>query len=296
MGFCFQRNEPVARAIQRLGCERLQRARQLLRNCSGPEAIHGARKEIKRARAVLELAQPIARKKEFRGVKKPLRKAAAHLSKPRDATVRAKTLRDLTRRFKRELPRGSFRDQRMALRKKSEREIQKFIDERTEVDRLLRRAAKRFRELKIKTDGWNAVAPGFKAIYRSARNAHHRALQTHSSTDFHEWRKHAKALWCQLKLLEPIWPEQMDHLTRDLETVGELLGEDHDLCILRDTLRKSRSNGADLNRLNALITKRQSQLRAQAIAAARNLHLEKPADFCERVGAYWRAWEASTPE
>ena len=246
MAFSFKRKERAARAIPRLGCERAQRARDCLAACSDTEAIHEARKEIKRARAVLRLARPNVRKKEFREVRKQLRKAAAQLAKPRDADVKAITLREMTRRFKTELPPGPFRNLRVKLRRDAERQMDKFLKdgERAKVDRALRRAAKGFRQFTLNADGWDALTPGVEAVYRECREAYRRALQTNSSEDFHEWRKSAKQLWYQLKLLEQIWPEQMNRMVCELETVGEYLGEDHDLFMLEETLEhEGRSQG-----------------------------------------------------
>src|SRR4051794_38798365 len=100
MAFCFKRKESVSRAIPRLGRERIERALECLKDCARVEAIHNARKEMKKAKAVLELARSGISKKKFRRLEKRLKKASDCLAEARDAEVIAKTLRDLARRFK----------------------------------------------------------------------------------------------------------------------------------------------------------------------------------------------------
>src|SRR5678815_4162993 len=106
MAFCFKRRESVEKAIRRLGCERIERALECLKDCSRAEAIHCARKDIKRVRAILRLARANIARKEFRRLTKLLREAASHLAAPRDAYVKARTLKDLASHFKGQLAPG----------------------------------------------------------------------------------------------------------------------------------------------------------------------------------------------
>jgi CHAD domain-containing protein len=298
MGFCFKKNETVTKAIPRLGCQRARRALDCLKDCSQPEAIHGARKEIKKARAVLRLARENISKEEFRAIKRSLRKAASCLAKPRDAAVRANALRELTRRFKHALHPGAFRKNRVALRRASDQAMTRFAEKQNAKSAVehLRRAAKEFRKLKIEANGWDVIAPGLERAYRECREAYQRAVKIGSAEAFHEWRKRAKYLWHHLALLEPTWPEKIDRMICELETVGDFLGEDHDLFILQHWLegsKKAKGKSHQMKTLRQIIHKRQDELRGKALAMGKYFYTEKPPEFCRRLGGYWCSWERS---
>jgi len=95
MAYCFKRRESVSKAVQRLSRERIEHALGCLKDPDRAEAVHCARKDIKKVRAVLRLVRTRISKKEFRRVTGILRDAATHLAAPRDAYVKAQTLRKL---------------------------------------------------------------------------------------------------------------------------------------------------------------------------------------------------------
>ena len=55
MAISFKRKQSVARSIRRLGREQFEHALECLEACGRAEAINCARKDIKKARAVLRL-------------------------------------------------------------------------------------------------------------------------------------------------------------------------------------------------------------------------------------------------
>src|ERR1041384_2293853 len=173
MAFCFKRDESVASAIPRLGCERIKRAIECLKDCARAEAVHSARKEMKKANAVLELARGSISKKKFRRIGKRLNKAAGCLSDARDAAVIAKTLRELMRRSKGRLESEIFREMRLnlqhAARKENKRLFKKQHAKRAE--EILRRVKKNFVELKIEGEDWDVIGSGVKRAYEEGRSA-----------------------------------------------------------------------------------------------------------------------------
>src|ERR1051326_2568284 len=115
MAFCFKRRESVAKGIRRLGCERIESALDCLKDCTRAEAIHCARKDIKKTRAVLRMVRVNMAKKDFRRLSRLLREAACQLAAPRDAYVKAKTLKGLAGHFKGQLTSGALRHVRSDL-------------------------------------------------------------------------------------------------------------------------------------------------------------------------------------
>jgi CHAD domain-containing protein len=297
MAFCFKKKESVSNAIGRLGRERIQNALEGLKDCRRAEAIHGARKDIKKVRAVLRLVRTGIAKKEFRRLTELLREAANHLAAPRDAYIKTKTLQDLARHFRGQLAPGALRQIRAQLRRHFHEEMNRFRKEKAAraVERTLRRVLKELERLDVCGKGWKALSPGVKRAYSHGQCAYQTVLKDSSAENLHEWRKRAKDLWYQVALLRPVWPEQMDAMASELETLGEYLGDDHDLVVLREAVKEQCAgdgNARELETLDGLIEQRQRELRAAALALGARFYAEKPSTFCNRLGGYWQTWRS----
>jgi len=87
--------------------------------------------------------------------------------------------------------------------------------------------------------------------------------------NLHEWRKQVKYLRYQLELFTPTWPEVVGKLAGQAEEVGDLLGDDHDLAVLRgmltDTDRDERPT-EKMGSIAELIDRRREKLQSEAIA------------------------------
>jgi hypothetical protein len=87
----------------------------------------------------------------------------------------------------------------------------------------------------------------------------------------------------------------MEELAREADRMGELLGDDHDLTLLKQTLTADREQFGDAEAtevLLALIEHRQTDLRKQALLLAERFFEESAADFARRLKGYWRAWRS----
>jgi CHAD domain-containing protein len=295
MAFCFKRREPVAKAIGRLGCQRIESALECLKDCARAETIHGARKDIKRTRALLRLARAGIARKDSRRFTRLLREAASGLAPPRDAYIRAKTLADLAGHFKGQLAPGALRHVRSRLRRAADEQMKCFREEKRvhAVEQTLNRLHEEFECLEVDGKGWAVLGPGVKRAYGKGQRAFKTVLEDSSPENFHKWRKRAKDLWYQVTLLHPVWPEQMDAMAGELETMGEYLGDDHDLFVLRQSLQGKGASDVDEREweiLHGLIDERQRDLRAAAIALGERFYAEKPSTFCDRLARYWHAW------
>lgn len=295
MAFSFKRNESVAKAIRRLGRQQMDDALDCLKDCRRVEAIHCVRKDIKKARAVLKLARADLSKKSYRRETKLLREAAKHLAPTRDAFIITKALKDLAAHFKGQLAPGALRHIRLPLQSALDKEAKQFAKQKTArtVQRLVGRAAKDFDQLDVRCKGWKAVSAGVKTSYRQGRQAFQIACDAPSPENLHEWRTRAKDLWYQVRLLQPIWPEQMDAMAEELKVLGELLGDDHDLFMLQQAVEQhgvGNDRVPEVEALNGLIDQRQQELRAKALALGARFYTEKPSAFCGRLAGYWRIW------
>jgi len=302
MAFCFKKKESVPRAIRRLGRERVANALECLKDCPHGEAIHCARKDIKKVRAVLRLVRTGIERKEFRVLTKRLRQAAKYLAAPRDAHVKIETLAHLKSHFKGQLATSAWCHVREELRNAFAEEMNRFAKEKSSktVQRLLHQVAKGLEGLKIKDKDWKALSPGMKATYVDGLRTYQKARRDSSSENLHAWRKRTKDLWYQITLLRRIWPEQMDKMTDDLAMLGELLGNDHDLVMLRHGVNEicaGERHSRELETLIGLIEERHRELRSAAVAIGARFYAEDPSAFSKRLAGYWKAWrrEKSRP-
>src|SRR5690242_20693021 len=100
MSYGLTFNETPADAVERVRREQLDKAAEALRDGEDPvEAIHDARKRIKKTRALLRLARPGLTDGEYRRRNRALRDAGRGMSANRDADVLPETVDLLAERF-----------------------------------------------------------------------------------------------------------------------------------------------------------------------------------------------------
>ena len=295
MAYCFKRKESVAKAVRRLGTERMENALECLRDRDHAKAIHCARKDIKKVRAVLRLVRRKIGKGDHDRISDQLREAADHLAGPRDAYVKLNTLKKLKRHFKTQLAPGALRHVRSTLRKGCDAEMKSFTRKKTarQAGRILRRAAKELDGLAVRGKGWDALRRGVKMAYAKGQRAYQVVLEDDSPEPFHQWRKRAKDLWYQVTLLRPIWPGHMDAMAGELESLTEQLGDDHDFTVLQKTLEHEfaeNGHAQEVEILKGLIDERQRELRISARALGARFYAEKPSAFCARLAQHWEIW------
>jgi CHAD domain-containing protein len=107
----------------------------------------------------------------------------------------------------------------------------------------------------------------------------------------HEWRKRTQDLRYSLELLKPAWPETVGPLAAQAHALSDLLGDDHDLVVLREVAAELHSAHADQERdlISALITERRKALQDEAFELGAKLYEEDEDAFTERLTAYWKA-------
>jgi CHAD domain-containing protein len=289
MPFHFKRKEPPVLAVRRVCREHIREALESLRKPYHPAAIHGVRKEIKKLRAIFQLVQGKMSRGDYRKAAKTLRQAAERLAAPRDAQVMLKAFEKLAgdsaaRRFPKvgkilqkhyRSTTGRFRDD----------------DAFSAAKQILRKMKKRTGRLEIDAGGWSAIEPGLRQSYRLGWQAAELASRQPSPENFHAWRRHVKIFGYQLRLLCPEWPAATRIMADDLEKLGEVLGDDHDLDLLKRFIAElSGSQAGNLAALGQLIESRQEKLRSAALHAGLRLYSESPAEVCARLGRHWNAW------
>jgi hypothetical protein len=136
-------------------------------------------------------------------------------------------------------------------------------------------------------DDFSTIGEGFRRTFRDGRDAAKAAADTPTPESFHEWRKRVKDHWYHLQLLREVWPQSMKWYRSDLESLSDLLGDRHDLDVLRQTIA---GNDFELRILNALIDRRSLELSVSAMEIGRRIYAEPAGMIHDRLQSYWDAW------
>jgi CYTH domain-containing protein/CHAD domain-containing protein len=294
--FHLKRREEVGAGLRRIAAGRAAKIVERLDGVSDAglaAAVHGARKDIKKARAVLRLGRDQLGEDLFAAENSRYRDAGRLLSGSRDAEVKLQTLAGLEERFGHELPSASaggwkrlLERERDAVADSEDGEARERIGE---VVAAIAEARGRIAAWPLEGDSWELLAPGLKQSYRKGRAAMSDVGADPDPELVHEWRKRSKDLWYQARLVERAWPSLLGATVGQLHELADLLGDHHDLSVLADDLA-GREEVGSRPALAALIEQRQDELLPEALALGSRIYAEKPKAFVRRLGAYWAAW------
>ena len=138
-------------------------------------------------------------------------------------------------------------------------------------------------ELELPAADWTVIEPGLKQSHGRGQRLFRRVRTSPSKEHLHEWRKQVKILGYQLRLLCPRWPAATRQRQAQLETLGKVLGEDHDLLLLKQ-FAAEQGPARERKALKPLIETRQKQLRSAALKLGALIYREAPAEFCRQLG------------
>jgi CHAD domain-containing protein len=281
-------DEPLPEEIRRVARGRINHAIDELRGktASTPEeAVHEARKDMKKLRALLRLARGELGEDVFARENACFRDAARELAGARDSDVMLETLGAL------ELPPGSGGELRKAI--EAERE-QGGAGDRTDAARdaaaILKEARKRVDDWPLERDSFEAVSDGLERTYRRGRRAFAAARAEPSVDALHEWRKRAKENWYHHTLLRSLWPTVMGAAGDEAHELSDRLGDDHDLALLASWVSANADAGPELFEA---VERRRAELQGEAFALGARVYAEKPSAFAGRLERLWRASEAA---
>lgn len=293
MAFRIRANEPVADAVRRIAQEQVDRAiaeidnKRLARN----ETLHQVRKRCKKVRALARLVRPVFGKRyEFENAF--FRDTADALSGLRDAQILLETYDAL-------FLTGNGVDRRhfASLRRRLARRKTDVARDTATQDERLGAVRKRFCDARERIASWNLEEDGFDAIeggllktYSRGAKAMQSAYEQSGATAFHEWRKHISYHRYHVRLLRNLWQPVFQSLRHELETLAKLLGNDHDLAVLRGALTDKAAGferGQELRPLLDLIDRRSAELRAKARLLGERIYAEKPKLLAKRFRHFW---------
>lgn len=285
----------MAAGLARVAAGRAEAALERLRaaaagEADAAEAVHGARKDLKKLRAVLRLLRGELGKGAYRRENARFRDAGRALSQARDAEVKLETLEALAGEAQR-LPEEAVETWRQGL--ESDRRVAADVDEGraiAEASELIEAGLESIEGWQLQGDSWKTIDGSLTRTYRRGRRAMRAARSSRDEGDFHEWRKRVKGLWYELRLLEAAWPRVLGATAEEAHRLSELLGDHHDLAVLREDLHERRLGEGETVAFEVAIARRQEQLSAEALPLGRRLYTERPRDFSGRLRRYWKAF------
>ena len=298
MEYRLKQSESVPEGVRRMATEQLDKAVEHLGCPDGKrdEHIHEARKAIKRLRALVRLVRGDLADGVYALENQCYRDAGQRLSGLRDATVLVETLDRLVESLGEDVPKSRFAQVRVWL---VERRDRTYVDSSNrvvqEVIADLAQARERLESWNLQREGWGGIRMGVQRIYAQGRRDFAAAYALPSDEAFHDWRKQVKYLWYHTQILENVWPPVMQSLAGELDQLGELLGQDHDLAVLRLMVRTEFPRAgatATVLALERRIDERRSRMQAQARLLGERIYLERPREFSRRLRGYWRVWQA----
>jgi CHAD domain-containing protein len=285
----IERDESVDQGCKRAVDERLVEAAALARDrtLDADERVHEVRLCLKRARAAVALVA-VDVGKPARRADHELREIARALGPLRDRVVAREALAALVRKLGRRgasvvgpsSPLGRSLGRALETRSAEARLAKAAVA----LDRVPR-AVGRWRVAR----GRRAASDGVEDAYRRARRAYRRARKSDDFSLFHGWRKAVKRLDYQASLLERRAPALRESEPR-LKRLAGMLGELHDLAVLRDVIERVArevSDGGGRDALLGALDERAGLLRRDARALGAALFAERPSAVGQRVRASW---------
>jgi CHAD domain-containing protein len=294
--------EPVGAGMKRVITAQVDDAIAQLRGeaeTDPAEAVHEARKDIKKIRSALRVVRDAIGDDEWRRENEHYRDCARKLSDFRDAEILVEALDGLGERF------GiATRERSGRLRNELEQENRAAHDEGP-VGRAMASAAAeleqgrvRIDSLPLDGDGWDLIGPGLHRSYRRGRKRLRAVEELASVTNLHELRKRVKDLWYQVRLIRDADRDLLEPLADHAHDLSDHLGDDHDLALLREQVQRRAASFAepgDQRHLLDQIDQRRGELQFAAISLGRRIYDEKPKRFGKRLERRWEAWREREP-
>lgn len=291
--FRLRRTEDVGEGLRRIAAGRADSAVDQLRGHGEdrvPAAVHEARKDLKKLRSVLRLARDAIGEATYERENARFREAGRLLSGRRDDQVMVETLDMLSERFPTDLDGEEIAGVSRSLKDASKadgEDLQHVLDRAaTEIE--AGRAA--IDDWELGASGWELVGPGATRSYRRGHARFASLSDDPSDENVHELRKRVKDHWYQLRIVRNAWREVLAETADQAHELGDLLGDHHDLAVLRDRLERAGGANGNLEAIRSAIERRQAELLADALPYATRLYAEKPKAFGRRLHSYWSAW------
>ncbi|HEY4199572.1 MAG TPA: CHAD domain-containing protein [Devosiaceae bacterium] len=247
-------------------------------------AIHAVRGRAKKLRGLLRLVRPAF--PDYAMENAAIRDAAARLSAARDSEALVEVFdKYLMPDADRNPTLPSIRSRLAAARDSRGDEGAESLVEFRAAMAVVRQRAERWT---LTEGGFGTLGNGMRQTYRTARRRLEAARRQQDIVALHDWRKAIKSHGQHLSLLREAAPDVVASRKALAVHLGELLGDHHNLAVLRGQLTAG-ENAAESD-VMALIDAHMQRLQDEAFELGRQMLAERPRALRRRFGAYWKSW------
>ncbi len=298
MSYRIKADESVADAIRRIAREQIDKAVDEIvdPDLDNHKSVHQVRKRCKKLRGLLRLVRPELGD-DYDRENAWYRDTARELSYVRDAQSMVETFDELMEHYIDQIDQKAFNTVSEGLVDRRQQIAREDVALQTQLDETvsrLREGRGRVAAWTLNDAGFDAIRGGTKKTYARGVQAMETAYKKPSTRRFHEWRKRAKYHGYHMRLLRNIWEAPLKARCDEVDALSDLLGDDHDLAILRKTLVDSAGEFGEAvlrQTLLGLIAQRQVELRTKANSLGARIFAEKPKRLVKRLSHYWDAWK-----
>jgi CHAD domain-containing protein len=293
VGFRLKSGQSVSSEVRRIVLRQLDLAASELVSVGDPEsdeAVHDARRRVKKIRAIIRLVRPVL-DKPFRS-DPDLRRVSRMLAPVADGKGVIDTLSGLLHRYRKQLPRKTAAAIRSDLIAREKQIDRKAAEDGVlqEAKKTLRQERERVKNWKLSEDGFRAIAPGLKDSVRRARGGMVTAWLHPTAGNHHSWRRYVKNHWFHVRLLQGRCNGGLQPYQHQLEALDGVLGEYHNLVLLHEVLvSDSTLSRREVARCLRIVERYQKALRRNAQVLGMRIYDEKPRRFVRRVKRLWDA-------
>jgi hypothetical protein len=202
------------------------------------EAVHEARRALRRLRALLALFQDEVGS-EYDNLREPYRSCTRALSGLRDAHALVETLARARRREGGRLGVMLWGSLDERLRARRDRLLETATPDRASMRRVLDRAKRQLALWTARAD-LDVLRHGLKRRYRRGRKALRRAQDSRRMDAMHALRRRSRELGLDYALLQSLFPNLEQSGIRRAHRVAQLLGRERELLQLRGIVRRMR--------------------------------------------------------
>ncbi len=296
--------ETISDAVQRIALEQLDRALATIENpaATRPEAVYAMRKRCKKVRSVLRLARgPLDEAGLYRPANAALRDIAAAFSGLRDADVTlavydremAAFARAARQRFDQRFDRRRFGPIRAGMTRLRHVMLAgaggDLAGRLDEAHWLLLKFRLGIADWSFRADGFEALEPGLRDTYGRVLAAALEVERTGTVLALHEWRKRIKYHRNHLRILRKLAPGTLDARIMTLWRLGDLLGLDHDLAMVRARVGSDPAFAriGARRRFAAILDRRRAAVQSEAKALAEDAGFPSEDETVGHLAGLW---------
>ena len=297
MPYRIRRSETVPEGVRRVACEQIDRAVGEIDDVDldPHETVHQVRKRCKKIRGLLRIVRPQL-EETYQSENAFFRDAARELAGLRDAQSMLECYDRLMEHFDKQVDRRQFASIRARLTRERDQLAHQQGDIAASLDTFRGRmltARERVAEWSIPDEEFDTLRDGFEKTFRRAQRALRLAYDDPTPEKFHEWRKRVKYHRYHCRLLRSIWPSMLNVYRDTADELGDLLGDDHDLAIIRGRVLDAPDEYGDTKDVEAfvaLVDGRRSRLQAEARPLGLRMFAHDPEAISAWFATCWRAW------